>query len=293
MLLPLSKGHANRGLGSSQSGSGKDARKAGTARDARSDGPELRCSMGAFLFQALNATAKIGLSSVVPLLALTGAFAQHVPARDNIIVNSCPPAAMALERFIANQQPDSRTSIETIEIAASLPKLNKNGRLRAIRRTLSAHHPEYQVLEMSGDSMVNHQLIVRYLDADKRAAELSNASTAITPANYKFRYVGAVQLRDDLVYVFRIIPHKRQGLINGVLWIDGNTGIAVRLSGYLIKNPSLFLKRVNVTRENYLRDGIVEARITHLLIDTRLVGRARLVVVERPTAALGTAPPVP
>jgi hypothetical protein len=143
--------------------------------------------MGAFLTQALNASAKIGLSSVLPLLALTGAFAQHVPARDNIIVNSSAPAAMGLERFIANQRPDSRTSVETIEIEASLPKLNKTGRLRAIRRVLSAHHPEYQVLEMSGDSMVKHQLIVRYLDADKRAAELSNAFTAITPANYKFR----------------------------------------------------------------------------------------------------------
>jgi hypothetical protein len=250
--------------------------------------------MGAFLTLAFNARAKIGLSSVLPLLALTGAFAHYVPARDNIIVNSCAPAAMALERFIANQQPNSRTSVETIEIEASLPKLNKNGRLRAIRRTLSPYHPEYQVLEISGDSMVTHQLIVRYLHADERAAELSNASTAITPANYRFHYVGAVQLRDGLAYVFRIIPHKKtQGLINGVLWLDGDTGIAVRLSGCLVKNPSMFLKHVNVTRENYLRGGIVEARITHLLIDTRLVGSARIVVVERPTAALGTAPPVP
>ena len=56
---------------------------------------------------------------------------------------------MALERFIANQQLDNGTSIETIEIDASLPKLNKNGRLRAIRRILSAHQPEYQVLEVS------------------------------------------------------------------------------------------------------------------------------------------------
>jgi hypothetical protein len=127
---------------------------------------------------------------------------------------------MALERFVANQQRDGRTSVETVEIETSLPKLNKNGRLRAIRRSLSAHHPEYQVLEVSGDSMVNHQLIVRYLNADERAAELSNASTAITPANYKFRYVGAFQLRDDLAYVFRIIPHKkRKGVINGVLWM--------------------------------------------------------------------------
>jgi hypothetical protein len=257
-------------------------------------GSELRCSMGPFLTRAINTSAKIGLSSVLPLLALTGAFAQHVPAPDSIIVNSCSRAAMVLERFIANQQPDGRTSVETIEIQASLPRLNKNGRLRAIRRTLSAHHPEYQVLEISGDSMVNHQLIVRYLHADERAAELSSASTAITPANYKFRYIGAVQPRDDRAYVFRIIPHKkREGLINGVIWIDGDTGITVRLSGYLVKNPSMFFKRVNVTRENYLRDGIVEARITHLLIDTRLAGSARLVVVERPTAALGTAPPVP
>jgi hypothetical protein len=233
------------------------------------------------------------LSSAL-LLALAGAFAQQVPARDNIIVNSSLPAAMALKRFIANQQPDSRTSVETIEIEASLPKLNKNGRLRAIRRPSSEHHLEYQVLEISGDSMVNHQLIARYLHADEQAAELSSASTAITPANYNFRYVGAIQLRDDLEYVFRIIPHKkREGLIDGVLWIDADTGMAVRLSGYLVKKPSIFLKRVNMTRENHLRDGIVEARITHLLIDTRLVGSARLVVIERPTAPVGTAPPVP
>ena len=64
-------------------------------------------------------------------------------------------------------------------------------------------------------------------------------------------------------------------------------------SRYLVKNASIFLKRVNLTRENCLRDGIVETRITHLLIDTRLVGRARLVVVERPTAVRGTGPAVP
>jgi hypothetical protein len=233
-------------------------------------------------------------SSVLPLLTLTGAFPQRIPAQDNIVVTSSPPAAMALERFLAEQPGHSRTSIETIEIEASLPKLNKNGRLRAIRRTLSAHELEYQVLELSGDSMVNRELIARYLSADKRATELDTASSAITPANYKFRYVGSVQLLDDQAYVFRIMPHKKkQGLINGILWLDGETGIAVRLSGYLVKNPSIFLKRVNVTRESYLHDGIVEARITHLLLDTRLVGSARLVVVERPTTVPGTGPAVP
>lgn len=241
----------------------------------------------------VNVRPKIGVSSVLLVLTMRSAFPEHV-MRDNTIVISCPPAAMALERFIANQPPDSRTPVETIKIEASLPKLNKSGRLLAIRRILPAGHPEYQVLEISGDSMVNHELIVRYLHADQRASETSSDSTAITPANYKFRYLGAVQLRDDTAYVFRITPHKKkQGLINGVVWIDSETGVALRLSGYLVKNPSIFLKLVNLTRETCLRAGIVETRITHLLIDTRLVGNARLVVVERPTASLENAPSVP
>ena len=250
--------------------------------------------MRSFLTPAFNVIAKISLSRVLPLLVLAGAFPQRIPAQENIIVTSSPPAAMALERFFAEQAAHSRTPVETIEVEASLPKLNKTGRLRAIRRTLSAHQLEYQVVELSGDSMVNHELIARYLSADKRATELDTASTAITPANYKFRYVDSVQLHDGQTYLFRIIPHKKkQGLINGILWLDGDTGIAVRLSGYLVKSPSIFLKRVNVTRENCLRDGIVEARITHLLLDTRLVGSARLVVVERPSAVLRNGPAVP
>ena len=250
--------------------------------------------MRSFLTPAFNAIAKINLYSALPLLGLAGAFPQRIPAQDDVIVTSAPPAAMALERFIAGQPARSRTSVETIEIEGSLPKLNKNGRLRAIRRTLSAHRLEYQVLELSGDSMVNHELIARYLSADKRAAELGTACSAITPANYKFRYVGSDQLHDDRTYMFRIIPRKKkQGLINGILWLDGDTGIAVRLSGYFVKNPSIFVKRVNLTRENYLRDGIVETRITHLLLATRLVGSARLLVVERPTTVLGTGAAVP
>jgi hypothetical protein len=241
----------------------------------------------------VSVSPKIGVSSVLLLLTMTGAFPEDV-MKDNSVVITSPPAGVALGRFIAKQTLDSETPVETVEIEASLPKLNKSGRLRAIRRILPARHPEYQVLEISGDSMVNHELIVRYLHADQQAAEISGDSTAITPTNYKFRYVGVVQLRDDIAYAFRIIPHKKkQGLINGVLWIDCETGMAIRLSGYLVKNPSIFLKRVSLTRENCLRDGIVEVRITHLLIDTRLVGSARLVVVERPSAVLGTGTAMP
>jgi len=229
-------------------------------------------------------------STLVPVLlsvlALPGA------ATDNSVVNSRPAAAVALARYTSNEQQPSRWPLETIEIDASLPNLNKNGRLRAIRR-LFAGHPHYQVLEMAGDPVVRQQVIARYLSADERTTDFPASSMAMTPANYMFNFVGVVPVGGHVAYAFRIIPRKkRQGLINGVLWLDGETGIAIRRSGSLVKSPSLFIKRVDLTSEDEVRDGIVEARVTHVSIETRLVGRAKLLIVERPSSIIGTESPV-
>ena len=70
-----------------------------------------------------------------------------------------------------------------------------------------------------------------------------------------------------------------------MLWLDSETGIAVRESGYLAKSPSVFVKRINLTRENGLHNGTIAERITHLSVDTRLIGQAQLIIVERPTSA--------
>jgi hypothetical protein len=69
------------------------------------------------------------------------------------------------------------------------------------------------------------------------------------------------------------------------LWLDGETGAAVRQAGQLVKKPSIFVKRVDIARETTLRDGIAEMRVTHLSVDTRLVGRAELTIQERPYTA--------
>ena len=120
----------------------------------------------------------------------------------------------------------------------------------------------------SGDQTVRQQVIVRYLSAEVRAAAIPASSVAITPANYKFRYKGSVKNGQAIAYNFQITPRKkREGLIKGELWLDGETGAVVRQSGYLVKKPSLFVKRVDVTRETTLRDGIADTRVTHLSAD--------------------------
>ena len=207
---------------------------------------------------------------------------------DGQIMGSTPQAAMAFARYAAGAEQTSPWSLETIEIEASLPRLEKQGRLRAIRRLLPLGRPQYRVIEAAGDETVRQQVIFRYLSAEVRAADIPVSSVAITPANYKFHEKGAVEIGGKLAYVFLITPRKkREGLIKGELWLDGETGAVVRESGYLVKRPSIFVKRVDVIRESILRDGRAEEQVTHLSVDTRLVGRAELIIHERPCTDAG------
>lgn len=195
-------------------------------------------------------------------------------------------AATAFARYVAGPEHTAPWSVETVEIDASLPKLSETGRLRALRRLLPFGRPEYQVIEIDGDKTVKREVINRYLSEEVRAAAIPPASVAITPANYRFRYKASIETAGSTVYVFSITPRKkRQGLIKGELWLDGETGAAVRQSGYLVKRPSIFVKRIEVTRATEICNGVAEARITHLTVDTRLVGRAELTIEERPVAA--------
>lgn len=225
-------------------------------------------------------------SALVPVLVLMAAAVWPSRGAESMIPDSSPAATAVLQRFIAAQGAAGAWPMETVEIEASLPGLKKTGRMLAIRRALDKGQPDYKVLEVTGDRTVKNQVIVRYISAEEKTTELPASSIAVTPANYKIRYAGTVQFDERQVYAFRVIPRKRrEGLINGVLWLDGETGMVVREYGYLAKNPSVFLKRVNLTRENQLRNGTIEARITHVSIETRLVGRAELVVVERPVSS--------
>ena len=129
-------------------------------------------------------------------------------------------------------------------------------------------------------------MIARYLAAEEQAEGLPYSAVAVTPANYKFRYGGSVETNGTAAYVFEIAPKKkRAGLVRGQIWIDSVTGVAVRQAGRFVKQPSIFIRRIEVTRETNLRDGLPYARVTHIAINTRLVGRAELTITERPIQA--------
>jgi hypothetical protein len=196
-----------------------------------------------------------------------------------------PPApGRALALYLASAargDPWSAPNGAMLEIDAYLPRLGEEGHLRAIRAWAENKTPEYQVIDLDGDASVKKQVIARYLNAEQQAAAIPASSLALTPANYKFRYVGASS--GTPVYVFRITPRKkRSGLINGELWIDGATGLLIHEAGYLVKKPSIFIRHFKIIRDVRLQDGAPHIRTTQIEIDARFVGRAELTITESP-----------
>ena len=190
---------------------------------------------------------------------------------------------LALGRYLADPKRGEGWSAVVVDIEASIENHTKLGRLRAIRRVLPFGRTEYEVLELEGDRTVRQQVIARYLSAEKEASQTHDAGIAMTSANYRFRYRGTVPTASRLTWAFEVVPRKkRAGLIRGELWIDAASGLVRRQAGRLVRTPSIFLRRVNVTRETEIRDGAACARVTRLEIDARFIGRSELTITERP-----------
>ncbi len=166
-----------------------------------------------------------------------------------------------------------------VEIEATLPKLKKEGRLRALRRISALGRITWEAFRFEGDKTVRDYVISKYINAETEAQKDQAPSLAVTPENYKFKYKGRGELNGRSVHIFQVTPRKkRQGLFKGDIWIDAETYLRVQEAGYLVKNPSWFLKRVQFVRTYEIRDGISVPRQVQSVVDTRLVGKAELTV---------------
>jgi len=132
------------------------------------------------------------------------------------------------------------------------------------------------VLGFQGDNSVKNQVIARYLEAEQQAQ--GKQDMAITPGNYKLKYKGERALAGDRrVYVFDLAPRKKRvGLFKGEIWLDASSYLPVYEKGRLVKNPSIFFKRVDFERAYNIQDGVQVPAYTASEIDTRLVGKVEL-----------------
>jgi len=163
-----------------------------------------------------------------------------------------------------------------MEIEASLPSLNRKGKFHALRHISKLGKITYRAITFQGDNTIKNDVIARYLQAEKESAD-KNLNLRRTPENYKFKYYGQYGEGDWKLHLFELIPkEKKPGLFRGWLWIEATTGLPVREQGEFVKNPSIFLKRVEFVRDYEIRDGVAVPVKMDSQIQTRVAGKAEM-----------------
>ena len=205
-------------------------------------------------------------AALAPLLA-----AAPSPAPISVVENYAAMASDQSARLLG-------ASME-VDVEASLPRLKKHGQLSALRHISKLGRITYEVLHFEGDNTIKSSVIARYLAADAQSQGNEAPSLAVTPLNYRFKYKGRANQDGREVYIFAVTPKgKRIGLFKGELWLDVQSCLPVREAGRLVKNPSIFLRRIEFVREYDIHDGVAVPRSIWSIVDTRVVGKAELVV---------------
>ena len=188
-------------------------------------------------------------------------------------------SSQIIQHYLSAQQSheDSlRGASMQVEIEAAVPGLKEHGRLHALRKISKVGSVTYHVLSFQGDSSVKKDVIARYLQAEQQGQ--GDQRLAITPDNYKFKYKGENTADNGQpVYVFQLSPRsKKVGLFKGTLWLDAKTYLAVMYKGRLVKNPSIFFKKVDFERDFKVQNGMTIPTRMSSTIDVRLIGKVEL-----------------
>jgi hypothetical protein len=160
------------------------------------------------------------------------------------------------QRAQADQQEALRGAQMEEDINASLPKLEKQGKLKVLRMISRVGINKFEMIgKFIGDNTVLKQVIERYLQTEQTGRE--NGSMAISPANYNFRINAIVTRNSQTTYILDVKPkHKADGLFKGQVWLDAATAMPLKEIGQLVKTPSVWLKSIKFEREYELQDGV-------------------------------------
>ena len=163
------------------------------------------------------------------------------------------------------------------EIDASLPKLQKKGRLEALRKISKLGKITWEHLQFFGDNTIKKEVIARFIQTEQEQADTSKMS--ITRENYKFKLKGLENRNGQRVFVFHLTPRKKiPQLFKGEIWLDATTYLPVHEAGTFVKSPSVFLTKVQFVRDYEILNGFAVPKHVESQAETRFWGPAQVTI---------------
>ena len=226
----------------------------------------------------LKVRQKILVALAALLLLAVYAFAEtDEDAQDDLSAGGAP--AEIIKRFVeaTEAHEDSLRGVSMqVDIQASIVKLKENATLKALRKISKVGQVSYHVLSFQGNNTVKNDVIARYLNAEQQGQ--GDRKLAISPTNYKFKFKGKKDVDANAkVYVFQLSPRKKRvGLFKGEMWLDAETCLPVMEKGRLVKNPSIWFKKVDFERDFAIQNGVAIPQRISSKIQVRLIGLVNL-----------------
>ena len=187
----------------------------------------------------------------------------------------------ALDRYLRAkqaQQPEMQEAPIEVDIEASLPQLNKHGRMHGLRLLTRAGQVVYSELRFKGDNTIKTQVIARYLNTEVQSRSASEDVT-ISRVNYRFEYKGTADYAGTPAYVYQVEPRrKRVGLFRGELWLEPATASPLREWGDLVKSGSAFVKHVRFVRDYFVDRNRGDLRRLILTAHAIIAGEVNMTV---------------
>jgi len=154
-------------------------------------------------------------------------------------------AEQSIERFLTRQD-DQHPYRATRRLEA------RNGSREGWLEAITEYSPDrgfrYQITAEGGSDQIRTRVLKAVLDGELSVIALGEAARAsLARSNYSFQPNGVDA--EGLANVLLSPRRKERALLSGVMFLRPNEGELVRLQGRLAKNPSFWVKNVDIVRK--------------------------------------------
>jgi hypothetical protein len=231
---------------------------------------------------------RYGLILVIPL-ALTATRPAHaqqsdfaVPGEAAVAPNSPVVADPSVNEIVSkvlaenkrrNERLQSYSVTRTYQIQTPEGKLAAQTVVRMDYRAPDAK--TFQKTSERGSGVVRHLVFDRLMDSETESSTgKEHKDSALTPANYDFRFAGVEDVGSYHCFVLEVTPKRKDKyLFEGKIWIDSQDFAVAKIEGHPAKKPSFWINHADFVREYQKVDGFWLPLRDETLVDVKLYGK--------------------
>jgi hypothetical protein len=152
---------------------------------------------------------------------------------------------------------------------------SRRGWIEAVTEYTIENGFRYDVTAEGGSGLVRSKVLRAVLEGEREIiAQGEAARSTLDPANYAFQPNGVDD--EGLVNVLLSPKRKERALLSGTMFLQPDDGDLVRVQGRLAKNPSFWVKNVNIVRAYERIEGVVMPVSVESNAHVRFLGPATL-----------------